>query len=119
RVRCGTLVEGAHGDGHLERLTLRDAASGATELVDAQWLFVFIGAGSIVLGAHLQGGDAGGLVGVAFAHGLALAVLISALGPISGGHFNPAVTFAVWISGRIEPVRAALYVVVQLVGALI
>lgn len=44
RVRCGTLVEGAHGDGHLERLTLRDAASGATELVDAQWLFVFIGA---------------------------------------------------------------------------
>ncbi|NEB65005.1 FAD-dependent oxidoreductase [Streptomyces diastaticus] len=44
RVRCGTVVEGAHGDGHLERLTLRDAASGATERVDAQWLFVFIGA---------------------------------------------------------------------------
>ena len=44
RVRCSTVVEGAHGDGHLERLTLRDAVSGATELVDAQWLFVFIGA---------------------------------------------------------------------------
>ncbi|GAB2727316.1 FAD-dependent oxidoreductase [Streptomyces bullii] len=43
-VRTGTAVEAAHGDGHLERLTLRDVASGATEHVDAQWLFVFIGA---------------------------------------------------------------------------
>ncbi len=43
RVRCGTVVESAHGDGHLERLTLRDE-HGSTELVDAQWLFVFIGA---------------------------------------------------------------------------
>ncbi|MEU0675901.1 FAD-dependent oxidoreductase [Streptomyces sp. NPDC006172] len=43
-VRCGTVVDAAHGDGHLEQLTLRDVASGATELVDAQWMFVFIGA---------------------------------------------------------------------------
>ncbi|MFJ8944910.1 FAD-dependent oxidoreductase [Streptomyces sp. NPDC102395] len=43
-VRCGTVVDEAHGDGHLERLTLRDVESGATELVDAQWMFVFIGA---------------------------------------------------------------------------
>ncbi|HJP71864.1 MAG TPA: aquaporin [Candidatus Limnocylindria bacterium] len=83
------------------------------------FLFVFIGAGSVVLGNSIQGADLGGLVGVALAHGLALAVLISALGPISGGHFNPAVTFAVWISGRIEPMRAALYVVVQMAGALV
>jgi MIP family channel proteins len=83
------------------------------------FLFVFIGAGSVVLASSIQGADTGGLVAVAFAHGLALAVLISALGPISGGHFNPAVTFAVWITGRIEPVRAALYVAVQLIGALL
>ncbi|MFD7817414.1 FAD-dependent oxidoreductase [Streptomyces sp. NPDC059785] len=43
-VRTGTVVESAHGDGHLEQLTLRDVASGHTELVGAQWLFVFIGA---------------------------------------------------------------------------
>jgi thioredoxin reductase (NADPH) len=43
-VRCGTVVESAHGDGRLEQLTLRDAESGQRELVDAQWLFVFIGA---------------------------------------------------------------------------
>ena len=80
-------------------------------------LFVFIGAGSVVLGSHINGGDAGGLVGVALAHGLALAVLISALGPISGGHFNPAVTFGVWITGHIDAARAGMYVLAQLLGA--
>jgi MIP family channel proteins len=83
------------------------------------FLFFFVGMGAVILGGHLEGGDTGGLVGVALAHGLALAVLVSALGPISGGHFNPAVTFAVWITGRIEPIRAALYVLAQLVGALL
>ncbi|MFH9708996.1 FAD-dependent oxidoreductase [Streptomyces luteogriseus] len=44
QVRSRTVVEAAHGDGHLERLTLRDVDSGQTEQVDAQWVFVFIGA---------------------------------------------------------------------------
>jgi thioredoxin reductase (NADPH) len=44
RVRTCTEVTEAHGQDHLERLTLRDAATGAVETVDAQWLFVFIGA---------------------------------------------------------------------------
>ncbi|MEJ2871725.1 FAD-dependent oxidoreductase [Actinomycetospora sp. OC33-EN08] len=43
-VRTGTEVVGAEGDGHLQKLTLRDRGSGAEEVVDAQWLFVFIGA---------------------------------------------------------------------------
>ncbi|MFE1440253.1 FAD-dependent oxidoreductase [Streptomyces sp. NPDC058739] len=43
-VRTGTVVEEAHGGEHLERLTLRDTASGETETVDASWVFVFIGA---------------------------------------------------------------------------
>ncbi|WP_221350695.1 FAD-dependent oxidoreductase [Streptomyces beigongshangae] len=43
-VRTGTVVDSVHGSGHLEQLTLRDLASGRTELVDAQWMFVFIGA---------------------------------------------------------------------------
>ncbi|MGI5372167.1 FAD-dependent oxidoreductase [Streptomyces iakyrus] len=43
-VRARTVVEEAHGDGRLERLTLRDVDSGQTEQVDAQWVFVFIGA---------------------------------------------------------------------------
>jgi aquaporin Z len=81
------------------------------------FLFIFVGAGSVVLGSHLNDGDSGGLVGVALAHGLALAVLVSALGPISGAHFNPAVTFGVWITGRIDAARAGMYVVAQLLGA--
>ncbi|MGW1028271.1 FAD-dependent oxidoreductase [Streptomyces sp. NPDC002577] len=43
-VRTRTVVESAHGSDHLEQLTLRDTESGHTELVDTQWLFVFIGA---------------------------------------------------------------------------
>ncbi len=79
------------------------------------FLFFFVGAGAVVLTATEGGG--GGLVGVALAHGLALAVLVSALGPVSGGHFNPAVTFAIWITGRIDPARAGMYVAAQLIGA--
>ncbi|MFF7794853.1 FAD-dependent oxidoreductase [Streptomyces sp. NPDC007991] len=44
QVRARTVVEQAHGDGRLERLTLRDVDTGETEQVDAQWMFVFIGA---------------------------------------------------------------------------
>jgi thioredoxin reductase (NADPH) len=43
-VRPRTVVESAHGEGRLEQLTLRDVTTGQSELVDAQWLFVFIGA---------------------------------------------------------------------------
>lgn len=43
-VRTNTVVEAAHGEHQLERLTLRDTTSGHAEMVDAQWMFVFIGA---------------------------------------------------------------------------
>ncbi|MGW2565806.1 FAD-dependent oxidoreductase [Streptomyces sp. NPDC001537] len=43
-VRAHTVVESAHGSGRLEQLTLRDTETGESELVDAQWMFVFIGA---------------------------------------------------------------------------
>jgi len=84
------------------------------------FLFFFVGAGSVVLGDYLgaHGGSGPGLLGVALAHGLALAVLASALGAVSGAHFNPAVTLAVWIVGKISPMRSALYVLAQLIGAL-
>lgn len=83
------------------------------------FLFFFVGMGSVVLGTYLafNGGTSPGLLSVALAHGLALAVLVSALGPISGAHFNPAVTLAAWIMGKINPSRAGMYVVAQLVGA--
>jgi len=81
------------------------------------FLFLFVGMGAVVLGSHT--GDGGGLLGVALAHGLALAVLVSALGAVSGAHFNPAVTFGVLLAGRISAGLAALYVAAQLVGGVL
>jgi MIP family channel proteins len=53
---------------------------------------------------------------VALAHGVVLAVLVSALGAVSGGHFNPAVTLGLWVAGKIDAAKGAAYVVAQLVG---
>jgi MIP family channel proteins len=81
------------------------------------FVLCFIGAGSICADA-LTGGKLG-LVGIALAHGLALSVGITALGHVSGGHFNPAVTFGFLITGRLPAARAAGYVVAQLLGAFV
>jgi MIP family channel proteins len=80
------------------------------------FLFFFVGAGAVVLATSSADGGPG-LVGIALAHGLALAVLVSALGAISGAHFNPAVTVAVRLAGRIEWGHAVAYVLVQLAAA--
>ncbi len=77
---------------------------------------IFIGAGSIMTAAQLTGGGYA-LIGIAAAHGFVIAVMVSALGHISGGHFNPAVSTALLITRKIKPVDWAAYVVVQLVGA--
>jgi MIP family channel proteins len=97
----------------------RTAAALVAEAIGT-FLFFFVGAGSVVLGDYLaaNGGSGPGLLGVALAHGLALAVLVSALGAVSGGHFNPAVSLAVLIMGKLAPAKATAYVVAQLVGAL-
>ncbi|RIH87693.1 Aquaporin Z 2 [Meiothermus luteus] len=56
---------------------------------------------------------------VALAPGLAVGLLVLALGTISGAHFNPAVTFAMLITGRISPLEALGYTVAQLLGGLV
>ena len=81
------------------------------------FLFFFVGAGAIVV-ATIAGPNGPGLVGIALAHGLVLAVLVSALAAVGSGHFNPAVSFAVWIAGRMTAARVGMYVVAQLAGAL-
>jgi MIP family channel proteins len=60
-----------------------------------------------------------GLLGVAAAYGVALAVAVSATMHVSGGHCNPAVTIGLLSVGRIDVRKAALYVVSQLLGALV
>ncbi len=71
---------------------------------------IFIGVGAI----HAANGD---LLGVALAHGLAIAVMVSATGHISGGHLNPAVTLGAWVGGKISTTDAARYWASQLLGA--
>jgi len=85
------------------------------------FLFFFIGCGSVVINDYMaqNGGTGPGLVGVALAHGIILAVMVSSFGAISGGHFNPAVTTAVWLAGKIEPMKAVTYIVAQLIGAVV
>jgi MIP family channel proteins len=58
-----------------------------------------------------------GLLGIALAHGLAIAVMVSATAGISGGHLNPAVTFGLMVGGKIDLKGALAYWVAQLAGA--
>jgi MIP family channel proteins len=75
----------------------------------------FIGAGSIVL--NTKTGGAVGLIGIALAHGLILSVMISALGGVSGGHFNPAVTIGFLVTKKQEVGAGISYIISQLIGA--
>ncbi|HZT96095.1 MAG TPA: MIP/aquaporin family protein [Chloroflexota bacterium] len=84
------------------------------------FLFVFIGAGAVVTSSFIHAaGNGPGLLIAAFANGLALALAITAVGHVSGGHLNPAVTIALWVSQRIASVLAVAYIVAQLVGAIL
>jgi aquaporin TIP len=74
----------------------------------------FIGAGSIVAANATHDPS---LIGVAIAHGVTIAIMVSALGHISGGHFNPAITFGVLIARRIRASRAFVYWIAQFGGA--
>jgi aquaporin TIP len=93
----------------------RSMAQRLTAEVVGAFTLIFIGAGSIIV---TQGGvDGGSLVAVALAHGLAIATMVSAVGHVSGGHFNPAVTVGAWVTRRMGSGAAVAYIVAQLVGA--
>lgn len=87
------------------------------ELIGTFWL-VLGGCGSAVLAASF--GNVGiGLLGVSLAFGLTVMTGAYALGPISGGHFNPAVSIGLWAGGRFPGGRLLPYVVAQVAGAII
>ncbi len=90
----------------------------AEALGSALLLAVVIGSG--IMGERLAGGNVAiALLGNTLSTGAALVVLITMLGPISGAHFNPAVTLAFTLRGEIAPRLALAYVAAQIVGAVL
>jgi aquaporin Z len=88
-----------------------------SELLGTFWL-VLGGCGSAVLaGAFPQFGI--GFTGVSIAFGLTVLTAAYAFGPISGGHFNPAVTVGLWAGGRFPARDIPAYVIAQVVGAVL
>lgn len=72
---------------------------------------IFAGVGAIAIGADL--------VGVALAHGIALAVMITAVAAVSGGHLNPAVTIGLWAAGKFPAGNILGYLIAQVAGAFV
>ena len=86
----------------------------ASELIGTAWL-VLGGCGTAVLAAKFP--EIGvGLVGVALAFGLTVVTGAYALGHVSGGHFNPAVTVGLWAGGRFPAGEVLPYVIAQVIG---
>lgn len=77
----------------------------------------FVGILAIANPGIVGEGGAPALGTIAFAHGLAIAVMIAALGHHSGAHYNPAVTFGFLVTRRMDPVKAGLYMAAQIAGA--
>ena len=78
---------------------------------------IFFGAGAVCVDFHLRSSGGLGLLAIALAHGLAFAIMVSALGHISGGHFNPAITIGFWVTKRLSTVDSLSYWGAQLLGA--
>lgn len=86
------------------------------EFIGTLWL-VLGGCGSAVLAAAYP--ELGiGFAGVSLAFGLTVLTMIYAVGHISGGHFNPAVSFGLWAAGRFDKKDLAPYIAAQVLGGL-
>ncbi|GGJ81321.1 aquaporin Z [Pilimelia anulata] len=86
----------------------------AAEVIGTFWL-VLGGCGAAVLAASF-GGTGIGPLGVALAFGLSVVTMAYAVGHISGGHFNPAVTLGAYLAGRVPATEILPFVLAQLVG---
>ena len=96
---------------------MKDITRALTAEFLGTFAFVFIGAGIIVVDTA-RGGELG-VLGIAVAHAFAFAVMVTATMNVSGGHLNPAITFALWLTKKLDSKMAGLYVVTQLVAAVV
>lgn len=79
---------------------------------------VFFSAGALVMDQHL-GPESFGLLGIAGVHAVTYALAVAVTADVSGGHVNPAVTVAAFLTRRIEAARAGIYLIAQFGGGLL
>ena len=91
---------------------MEDTGKAAIAEFVGTFALIFFGAGSVIL--YLNGQL--DLVGVALAHGLVIAVMVSQMAHLSGGVFNPAIQVALWVTGKMPSSRTLIYVGAQLLG---
>lgn len=82
-------------------------------------VLVLMGCGAAVFAGAAQPFDSVGTLGVAFAFGLSVVAMAYGIGSISGCHINPAITLGVLLSGRMSGKNAAMYIIFQVIGAIL
>ena len=97
-------------------LTDRDNLRAAVAEFLATFTFVFVGVGSIGAFQSINGVNGAQIVLIGLAHGLGIMLGVMAVGRISGGHLNPAVTVAAVVTGKMGLIKALMYVVAQAAG---
>jgi aquaporin Z len=104
---------------------MRDYSKKLTAEAIGTFGLVLLGAGAVIVESHTGMSHLGkpegkvGLLGIALTHGFTLAGMLYALGSISGGHFNPAVSVAFWLRQKLSPSLLVGYVLAQVAGALV
>src|SRR5258706_1690077 len=79
---------------------------------------IFFGCGAAVIAGMGSGATAIDVLGISFAFGLAIVAMAYGIGPVSGCHVNPAVSFGVLVAGRMSANDFIVYVIAQVLGAL-
>src|SRR5690554_839282 len=117
RSRAATIPRLASPTKTTTKGTIEMVAKLSAEFIGTFWL-VLGGCGSAVLAAAFP--ELGiGFAGVALACGLTVLTGAYALGPISGAHFNPAVTVGLWAGGRFPASGLLPYIVAQVLGGIV
>ena len=81
---------------------------------------IFAASGSICADQYLHssGATGFGILGIAVAQGLAISLMVTSLGHISGGHFNPAISIGLWVTKRLSTLDAIFYWIAQILGGI-
>src|SRR5512134_3613616 len=91
---------------------------GIAEFIGTFTLVLFGCGAAVIAGPSIAGATTVGVLGIALAFGLAIVAMAYGIGPVSGCHVNPAVSFGAFIAGRMSASNLLIYVVAQCLGAI-